>query len=158
MDNFHNYNTPMIDIDELNSEEVVKTQKKFEVYQKILEKCHYKIKTTSKTPNNLKCCFYNVPKYVFGIPLYDIKSCIMYLVTALVKNGFDVKYTHPNLLFISWQNKTSKSTQLSIENKPAYQPPPQPQIEINPIDKLLMNTKKISTVDEKLSRLLNKGI
>ena len=42
MDNFHNYNTPMIDIDELNSEEVVKTQKKFEVYQKILEKCHYK--------------------------------------------------------------------------------------------------------------------
>ena len=51
-------------------------------------------------------CFYNVPKYIFGIPLYDIKSCVMFLVTALVKNGFDVKYTHPNLLYISWQNKT----------------------------------------------------
>ena len=60
-------------------------------------------------------CFFQVPSYIYGIPLYDFKQCILYLVTALNKNGFEIKYTHPNLLYISWYGKTNKN---SLNNGP----------------------------------------
>ena len=176
MDNFHNFNTPMINIDELHDKEREKTSRKFEVYRKILEKCHNKIKTTSQNASNNGYCFYQVPKYTFGVPLYDTKSCIMFLVSALTKNGFDVRYTHPNLLFISWLNKTSRST-LMIEDSQqnSYSERPQQTSSFSnnndtttntndvvsnvldnfkPENKILFNTKKINTVDEKLAKLL----
>lgn len=180
MDNFHNFNTPMINIDELHDREREKTSRKFEVYRKILEKCHNKIRTTAQNANNNGYCFYQVPKYIFGIPLYDTKSCIMFLVSALTQNGFDVRYTHPNLLFVSWIDKTSRSSRLMLESS-------QPSSNSNsfssgtdnynnyntgnnesssdnvvssvldnfkPENKILFNTKKINTVDEKLAKLL----
>ena len=178
MDNFHNFNTPMLNIDELHDKEREKTSRKFEVYQKILEKCHNKIRTTAQNASNNGYCFYQVPKYTFGVPLYDTKSCIMFLVTALTKNGFDVRYTHPNLLFISWFNKTSRST-LMIEDSHSqnnsYSERPQQTNSFSsntdsntsnndvvssvldnfkPENKILFNTKKINTVDEKLAKLL----
>ena len=176
MDNFHNFNTPMINIDELHDKEREKTSRKFEVYRKILDKCHNKIRTTSQNASNNGYCFYQVPKYTFGVPLYDTKSCIMFLVSALTKNGFDVRYTHPNLLFISWLNKTSRST-LMIEDSQqnSYSERPQQTSSFSsnndttnskndvvsnvldnfkPENKILFNTKKINTVDEKLAKLL----
>ena len=158
MDNFHNFNTPMLNIDELHQKDQEKTTRKFEVYQKILEKCHNKITSTSRHSNNMGFCFYNVPKYIFGIPLYDIKSCVMFLVSALVKNGFDVKYTHPNLLFISWQNKTNKNAlmleapkQESNYSSEYYNSNSNSN---NDENSLLFNTKKVSSVDDKLEKLL----
>jgi hypothetical protein len=161
MDNFHNFNTPMLNIDDLHQKDQEKTTRKFEVYQKILEKCHNKIVATSKHSNNMGFCFYNVPKYIFGIPLYDIKSCVMFLVTALVKNGFDVKYTHPNLLYISWQNKTNKNalmleapkTESSYSNN-NYSNNTNYSNNNNDENSLLFNTKKVSSVDDKLEKLL----
>jgi hypothetical protein len=176
MDNFHNFNTPMINIDELHDKEREKTSRKFEVYRKILDKCHNKIRTTSQNASNNGYCFYQVPKYTFGVPLYDTKSCIMFLVSALTKNGFDVRYTHPNLLFISWLNKTSRSTLMiedSQHNSYAERPQQTSSFSSNndtttstndvvsnvldnfkPENKILFNTKKINTVDEKLAKLL----
>ena len=46
--------------------------------------------------------------YIYGVPKFDITGCILYIVDSLVNNGFDVKYTHPNLLYISWLNKYNK--------------------------------------------------
>jgi|TARA_Y100000389_G_C17233504_1_gene399367 hypothetical protein len=158
MDNFHNFNTPMLNIDELHQKDQEKTTRKFEVYQKILEKCHNKITSTSRHSNNMGFCFYNVPKYIFGIPLYDIKSCVMFLVSALVKNGFDVKYTHPNLLFISWQNKTNKNALMleapKQESNYSSEYSNSNSNSNNDENSLLFNTKKVSSVDDKLEKLL----
>ena len=41
---------------------------------------------------------------MIGIPKYNNADCIAYLINKLKKNGFIVKYTHPNMLFISWKN------------------------------------------------------
>ena len=158
MDNFHNFNTPMLNIDDLHQKDQEKTTRKFEVYQKILEKCHNKITLTSKHSKNMGFCFYNVPKYIFGIPLYDIKSCVMFLVSALVKNGFDVKYTHPNLLFISWQNKTNKNALMleapKQESNYSNEYSNEYSNSNNDENSLLFNTKKVSSVDDKLEKLL----
>jgi hypothetical protein len=41
---------------------------------------------------------------MFGVPRYDVQTCIQYVMDKLHNNGFAVKYTHPNLLFISWKH------------------------------------------------------
>ena len=43
--------------------------------------------------------------------------CLKYLVVSLDKNGFDLKYTHPNLLFISWKGKSNPKDCKHIETK-----------------------------------------
>jgi hypothetical protein len=60
-----------------------------------------------------------VPEYVCGFPLYDLNSCIKYLIDSLKVNGFLVKYYFPKVLYISWDFEEIKN-----ENKP---PPPQVQ-------------------------------
>ena len=77
-------------------------------YDEVLRRCHHRIKLTSENENYC-FCFYTVPTYIYGIPLYDQTSCILYLINNLIENGFDVKYTHPNLIYISWLNKTNKN-------------------------------------------------
>lgn len=95
---------PMINIDQLHREREERISRKKMVYDKILEKCHQRILSASK--NDSSCfCFYIVPSFIYGMPLYNLSTCIMYLVNCLSKNGFDVKYTHPNLVYISWYNK-----------------------------------------------------
>lgn len=71
-------------------------------YQQILDRAHKHIKTASRQKINNECCWYVVPEFLLGIPRYDIKSCVAYIVHELQENGFKIKYTHPNLLFISW--------------------------------------------------------
>ena len=56
----------------------------------------------TKSPKGTTFCFYIIPNYVYGTPLYDVNACIVYMVQYLMKNGFYVAYTHPNLLYISW--------------------------------------------------------
>lgn len=100
----------MVNIDSLHREQQEKMDRKKSVFVKILEDCHNKIKLTSKNTKNTTECFYAVPKYKFGVPLFDMRGCILFLTKSLVNNGFDVWYTHPNLLLISWKDKTNQNT------------------------------------------------
>ncbi len=117
--------TQMLSIDDLHQNQKEKIERRYETYNQILKKCHNRIKSTAALPNNLGCCFYNIPKYIYGIPLYDNKACILYIINSLIKNGFDVYYTHPNLLYISWIGKTNNnrynnSNTKYITNEPEY--------------------------------------
>ena len=97
----------MINIDLLHKKTQEKENEKKKTYEIILKKCHHRIKTVANMDNNGCFCFYVIPNYLYGVPLYDLKSCVIYVVVALIKNGFDVKYTHPNLLYISWLGKSN---------------------------------------------------
>ena len=100
----------MVNIDSLHREKEEKLERKKAVFVKILQDCHNKIKLSAKNSKEATNCFYAVPKYKFGVPLYDMKGCILFLTKSLVNNGFDVWYTHPNLLFISWKDKTNQNS------------------------------------------------
>ena len=96
---------------------------RLKIYDKILFRVHKKIKVTARQQYNDPWCFYVVPEFVIGIPKYDTALCISYIIECLNENGFNVKYTHPNLLFISWKhyipnykrNDIKKKTGLSID-------------------------------------------
>ena len=45
------------------------------------KKCHQRIIRSTKLNPYINYCFYIVPKFVYGIPLYNIEKCINYFVT-----------------------------------------------------------------------------
>jgi len=111
MDKFINFNNNNDDNNsslKLNMDELFakKQQQDLNVlnnYNKILTRIHSKIKHISKQLVNDECCWYIVPEFIIGIPKYDNKECIAFIIDKLRDNGFIVRYTHPNLLFISWK-------------------------------------------------------
>ena len=92
----------MININQLHQINEKRAKDRIASYEKILQKCHQKIKSTSLKPKANTFCFYVVPNLVFGVPIFNQNECIVYIVQALIKNGFYVVYTHPNLIYISW--------------------------------------------------------
>lgn len=92
-----------INIDELYEKKRIKDLQKLELYKKILNRIHVKIKTTSKTTHD-KCCWFIIPETIIGIPRYDQSACIAYVMNQLQQNGFQVRYFHPNTILISWAN------------------------------------------------------
>ena len=106
-----------LDLDELFKEKKQTYEHKIKIYQKILARVHKKIKTTSRMRNSEKFSFFLIPEFVLGIPRYDMAECTSFIIEKLSDNGFMVKYTHPNLLFISWQHYLPKYQRVEIKKK-----------------------------------------
>jgi len=90
------------------------------VYKKILNRTHQKIKYVSRQKNTGHYCFFVVPEFLVGTPRYDSAACIAYIMDKLSQNGFKIKYTHPNLLFISWQHYIPKYQRIEFKKKHGY--------------------------------------
>jgi hypothetical protein len=107
-------------INNLINENLDKEQKHQEVYNKILQKIYNKIKLTNKKKQYT--ILYEVPNYIFGHSLYNIKSCIVYIIYKLRKQGLFIKFTYPNILIISWEQTMRnsyhhvKQTNIQISN------------------------------------------
>lgn len=112
-----------ISLDELYDRKREVEQNKMKIYKTILNRVHTKIKMTARQRHDEQYLFYVVPEFILGVPRYDVATCISYIVTKLEENGFVTKYTHPNLLFISWKHyipsykraQIKKETGLSID-------------------------------------------
>tara|TARA_X000000368_G_scaffold221931_2_gene175178 strand:+ start:3767 stop:4330 length:564 start_codon:yes stop_codon:yes gene_type:complete len=99
-----NHNDLKINLDELYERTKKNDHNTLLSYNKILLRIHTRIRTTSRQKNNQQCCWFIVPEMIIGIPKFDTASCIAYIIDKLTENDFKVKYTHPNLLFISWNH------------------------------------------------------
>ena len=91
-----------IEIHQLFEKYHKKQQRRIRIYEKIYNKIIYKIKSISNKGWNTFATYFVIPEYQFGCPLYDQTTCIAYSIIRLRKIGFDVKYTHPNFIYISW--------------------------------------------------------
>ena len=101
---------PMLNIKELHRTIDIKRQNRMKCYEIILEKIHKKIIYTTKREQSF--CIYVIPEYIIGLPMINNNECTEYLIEKLNENGFYVKYTFPNLLYIS----------LFRENEPMSKP------------------------------------
>lgn len=95
------------DISKLINDQHNIQQKKLDVYNKILKKVFNKIELINKRKKTE--LIYEVPNYIFGYPLYDNRTCIVFVISSLRKKGFYVKFNFPNILFISWKNIISSN-------------------------------------------------
>jgi hypothetical protein len=90
-----------------------KKASKINHFEQVLLKCHAKIKLAAK--NNHFACFFEVPEFVIGLPLFNVTECITYIINALKDNGFVVKYLYPKTVYVSWDPKVVNKTE--IENQ-----------------------------------------
>ena len=114
MDN--NFNEKL-NLDDLYKQKKITQEHKIKIYQKVLARVHSKIKATSRMRNSEKFTFFLLPEFILGVPRYDMAECTSFVMEKLIDNGFMVKYTHPNLLFISWQHYIPNYQRAQIKKK-----------------------------------------
>ena len=139
-----------LNINELHGSIHRRKVKRLELYNSILEKIHHRIKYNADLEKTY--CFYNIPGFIIGVPLYDIKELTTFIITALKKNGFKLLYIDPNWLFISW----------GIEETPTKQPKKVKKDTTNykmveeykPSGQFVYNDYDLSSIKEKTQKLL----
>ena len=95
-----------------------KDQARHKAYNQILEQALQKVAFSTTQPNQPTFVYYNVPPFVLGLPALDLQDCVVYIVHQLRNQGYEVRYTYPNLLWISW---THHERQYFMEKNPIVQ-------------------------------------
>jgi hypothetical protein len=83
---------------------VVRDTAKLRAYDHVYKQIELRIRTTAELPSNPNYVLYTVPPFILGLPAIDMQDCIVYIVHKLRTSGFMVRFTYPNLLYISWQH------------------------------------------------------
>jgi len=110
-----------VNLDELYERRREIQEQKEAIFKRILSRILKKIKTTSRLKHEEQFCFYVVPEVIIGFPRYDVNDCIRYVIEKLEENKLFVKYTHPNMLFISWQHYIPSYERKDIQKKTGVQ-------------------------------------
>jgi hypothetical protein len=116
LENFTDF-SEKINIDELYEKKRQTDLNKLELFKKILNRIHIRIKTTAKQNIHEKFCWFVVPEIIIGVPKYDQAGCIAYLMNTLETNGFKVRYFHPNTILISWDHWVPSYVRNEIKKK-----------------------------------------
>lgn len=100
-------------LDELYKSAKKKELTRYETFDKILVKCHNRIKLYAE--NRHTECLYNIPSFILGIPIYDVNDLKEYIISSLKKNGLIIKEYPNNWIYISWNfNKVPKNKKQKI--------------------------------------------
>jgi hypothetical protein len=106
-----------LNIDELYEKKRQHDLTQLALFNKVLNRIHVRIKTVSRQRKDEQFCWYLVPEVIIGVPKYDQSACIAYLIDKLKINGFNVRYTHPNALFISWLHWVPSYVRTELKKK-----------------------------------------
>jgi hypothetical protein len=92
----------MVKAIDLFNEQHERDKNKNKIYKKIYKRIESKIIQSSSM--NLYKCWYDMPEFLFNIPLYNIEGCKEYLKNKLKDDGFSVYFTgnNNNIIVISW--------------------------------------------------------
>ena len=139
-----------LNIKDLNNSINKRHLKRLELYNSILEKVHHRIKYNAELEKTY--CFYNIPEFIIGTPLYNVEELKNYIITALKKNGFMLLHIEPNWLFISWNvseikedtNKGKKKKEVDYKLVEEYKPSGQ----------FVYNDYDLSSIKEKTNKLV----
>ena len=95
---------PRLNPKDLFEKRIRRDHARLRAYNQLLNQINQRIYTTSQMSGNANFITYTVPPFIFGLPKLDLQDCIVYLVWMLRQNGYEVRYTYPNLLYISWRH------------------------------------------------------
>jgi len=97
-----NENVPILNPSELYDKRRSKDAGRLRAYNKILEQIYNRIRTISKLPNSQCYLLYTVPPFILGLPKIDLEDCVVYLIYQLRHAEYEIRFTPPNMIYISW--------------------------------------------------------
>lgn len=104
-------------ISSLHDEKDTKEKTRNDMFTIVLNKCIEKIIYTNRHTDKTFVIF-EVPRILIGYPLYDMKSCIVFLLQNLIKNDYYVEFIEPFYLYIDWGSRSyNKKTTKDINNE-----------------------------------------
>jgi hypothetical protein len=93
-----------------------KNKVRMEKFDRILQRIHSRIKYNARLEKTY--CFFQIPEFIIGVPLYNVSDLRNYLINSLNRNGFTILYVEPNWLFINWDLSTMKSPKKEKKKQP----------------------------------------
>ena len=132
-----------------------KNIKRYEIFDGILQKIHNRIRYNARLEKTY--CFYNIPEFVIGTPLYNIHDLRSYLINSLEKDGFKLMYMDPNWLFITWEinpKKITSSTDIKKLKKEKKKGDFKLIDEYKPSGTFIYNEKDLLSMEEKMKHLI----
>lgn len=81
---------------------------RLKTYNQLLQQIYNKITYITRMQPDVQRCLFIVPEYIPGGSLVNMEDASTYLILRLNGEGFDVIYTKPNLLDISWATHEEK--------------------------------------------------
>jgi len=109
--------TEKLNLDDLYEKKRQHDLNQLSLFNKLLNRIHVRIRLTSRQKLTEQFCWFLVPEVIMGVPKYDQGACIAYLIDRLQENGFNVKYIHPNTLFISWNHFVPSYVRTELKKK-----------------------------------------
>ena len=120
---------------DIKKEYYEREKRRLNIYKKITSNCFKKIKLAVE--NDEFYCFYSIPEYIPGIPLFNMTDCVLFMLNELKSKGFISRYVHPFMLYINWN-----------VNKPVLRIAETPTLQSKPSNNLLDNLNlKVKSVE-----------
>ena len=125
-----------------------KNKVRMEKFDMILQRIHSRIKYNARLEKTY--CFFQIPEFIIGVPLYNVSDLRNYIINSLKRNGFHILYIDPNWVYISWSKedrgkpvkkevkKKDKNYKLIDEYKPSGQ-----FVNDNDLSSIKMKTKQL---------------
>lgn len=117
---------PKLEPRNLFEKRVARDKARLRAYNQVLAQIHNRIYATSQLPANPNYLVYTVPPFILGLPAIDLQDCIVYIVHQLRTGGFVVRFTYPNLLYISWAHYEQEYMREQNPITQAMKPPAPP--------------------------------
>jgi hypothetical protein len=92
---------PALSPDQLFDRRRERDATKLKSYNRILEAIYKRIQTVSKN-QEMTWINFNIPVHMISFNVDELEDCITYVVHMLRQQGYEVRYTFPNLLYVSW--------------------------------------------------------
>ena len=90
----------MVKAEDLIKEQQEKTEIRKKCYKKVYKRIETKIVQVNSV--NESQCWYEIPEFILGIPLYSFEDCKKYIIEKLKKNGFKSNMINDNVILIDW--------------------------------------------------------
>ena len=95
----------MVTASELLKQQEEKKKKKEKTFKKIYKNLEKRIIIANSANHN--SIWFEIPEFILGIPIYNVKECNNYLQKKLEKNGFSSKFFEPKYLSVDWSQPSN---------------------------------------------------
>lgn len=100
-------------ITNLHNEKNEKEKTRNDAFILVLNKCIEKIIYTNKHTDQTYI-FFEVPRFIIEYPFYDMKSCVLYIISKLTPANYNISFIAPFYLYVDWSTNTITNTNTNI--------------------------------------------